>query len=64
MEVLRGRLAINPSLPREKVNIEKSEIHWKRRGMLGQIIYHHLVNTINPNSLRMFGETVENYFDD
>jgi len=59
MEVLCARPAINPSLPREKVNIAEWAMHWQRRGMLGQIIDHHLVNTINPNSLRKFGETAE-----
>lgn len=59
MEVLCARPAINPSLPREKVNIAEWAMHWQRRGMLVQIIDHHLVNTINTNSLRKFGETAE-----
>jgi serine/threonine protein kinase len=57
VEVLCARPAINPSLPRDKVNIAEWAMHWQSKGMLGQIIDHHLVNSINPNSLRKFGET-------
>ena len=35
------------------------EMHWKKRGMLDQIIDPHLVGTINHGSLRKFGETAE-----
>lgn len=59
IEVLCARPAINPSLPREKVNIAEWAMHWQSRGMLGEIIDPHLVNSINANSLRKFGETAE-----
>ena len=57
MELLCARPVIDPSLPRDKINLAEWEMHWKSRGMLDQIINRHLVKSINPNSLRMFGET-------
>eukprot|EP00252_Welwitschia_mirabilis_P021741 TRINITY_DN5668_c0_g1_i2.p1 TRINITY_DN5668_c0_g1~~TRINITY_DN5668_c0_g1_i2.p1 ORF type:complete len:623 (-),score=93.43 TRINITY_DN5668_c0_g1_i2:330-2198(-) len=59
MEVLCARPAINPSLPREQVNIAEWAMQWQRKGMLDQIIDHHLVGRINANSLRKYGETAE-----
>lgn len=59
MEVLCARPAINPSLPRDQVNIAEWAMHWQKRGMLDQIIDPHLVGTINHGSLRKFGETAE-----
>ncbi|XP_057855863.2 disease resistance protein RPV1 [Cryptomeria japonica] len=59
MEVLCARPAINLGLPREQISIAAWAMHWQKRGMLDQIIDPHLVGTINPESLRKFGETAE-----
>ncbi|GLT93113.1 hypothetical protein SLE2022_109180 [Rubroshorea leprosula] len=59
MEVLCARPAINPALPREKVNIAEWAVHWQKRGMLERIIDPHLLGSINLESLRKFGETAE-----
>eukprot|EP01018_Ginkgo_biloba_P038618 Gb_34862 [translate_table: standard] len=59
MEVLCARPAINPTLPREQVNIAEWAMHWQKRGMLERIIDAHLVGIINPESLKKFGESAE-----
>uniref|UniRef100_A0A0C9RQL7 TSA: Wollemia nobilis Ref_Wollemi_Transcript_1758_3719 transcribed RNA sequence n=1 Tax=Wollemia nobilis TaxID=56998 RepID=A0A0C9RQL7_9CONI len=59
IEVLCARPAINPTLPRDQVNIAEWAMHWQKRGMLDQIIDPHLIGSINANSLRKFGETAE-----
>ncbi|XVF23822.1 hypothetical protein REPUB_Repub13aG0072700 [Reevesia pubescens] len=51
--------AINPTLPREQVNIAEWAMHWQKRGLLERIIDPHLVGFINLDSLRKFGETAE-----
>ncbi|KAI5659865.1 hypothetical protein M9H77_28658 [Catharanthus roseus] len=59
LEVLCARPAINPSLPREQVNIAEWAMHWQKKGELRQIIDPHLVGSISMDSLRKFGETAE-----
>ena len=59
MEVLCARPAINPSLPREQVNIVEWAMNWKKRGQLEKIIDPHLVGSVNLESLLKFGETAE-----
>ncbi|KAL5711043.1 hypothetical protein ACHQM5_021542 [Ranunculus cassubicifolius] len=59
LEVLCARPAINPSLPREQVNIAEWAMHWQKRGHLERIIDPHLMNSVNLDSLRKFGETAE-----
>lgn len=59
MEVLCARPAINPSLPREQVNIAEWAMYWQKRGQLEKIIDPHLVGSVNLESLRKFGETAE-----
>ncbi|XP_043701118.1 receptor-like protein kinase THESEUS 1 [Telopea speciosissima] len=59
MEVLCARPAINPSLPREQVNIAEWAMHWQKKGHLNQIIDPHLVGYVKLESLRKFGETAE-----
>ncbi|CAI9092470.1 OLC1v1027710C1 [Oldenlandia corymbosa var. corymbosa] len=59
LEVLCARPAINPSLPREQVNIAEWAMHWQKKGQLHRIIDPHLVSSISMDSLRKFGETAE-----
>ena len=59
MEVLCARPAINPTLPREQVNIAEWAMNWQKKGRLEKIIDPHLIGSINLESLRKFGETAE-----
>ncbi|XP_016435020.1 receptor-like protein kinase THESEUS 1 [Nicotiana tabacum] len=59
MEVLCARSAINPSLPREQVNIAEWAMHWQKKGQLEQIIDPYLVGKVSIDSLRKYGETAE-----
>ncbi|KAH7388307.1 hypothetical protein KP509_16G069400 [Ceratopteris richardii] len=59
LEVLCARPAINPTLPREQVNMAEWAMHWQKKGMLDQIIDPYLVGKISKESLKKFGETAE-----
>ncbi|VFQ91444.1 unnamed protein product [Cuscuta campestris] len=58
-EVLCARPVIDPSLPRDKVNLAEWVMKWQKKGQLEQIIDPRLVGRIRPDSLRKFGETGE-----
>ncbi|KAK4763759.1 hypothetical protein SAY87_013197 [Trapa incisa] len=58
-EVLCARPAVDPSLPREMVNLAEWAMQWQKKGQLAQIIDPALAGKINANSLRKFGETAE-----
>ncbi|XP_052205988.1 receptor-like protein kinase HERK 1 isoform X2 [Diospyros lotus] len=56
-EVLCGRPVIDPSLPREMVNLIDWAMEWEKRGELERIIDPHLQGKIKPESLWKFWET-------
>ncbi|XP_010520290.1 PREDICTED: receptor-like protein kinase HERK 1 isoform X2 [Tarenaya hassleriana] len=58
-EVLCARPVIDPTLPREMVNLAEWGMKWKMKGQLEQIIDQALHGKIKPDSLRKFGETAE-----
>lgn len=59
MEVLCARPAINPTLPREQVNMAEWAIKFQKTGLLDQIVDAKLQGSISPDSLKKFGDTVE-----
>ncbi|KAF3790957.1 Receptor-like protein kinase THESEUS 1 [Nymphaea thermarum] len=59
MEVLCARPAINPALPRDQVNIAEWSMYWQRKGQIEHIIDPRLKGSVDPSSLRKFGETAE-----
>lgn len=58
-EVLCARPVIDPSLPREMVNLAEWSMKWQKRGELARIVDPNLEGKIRPDSLRKFGETAE-----
>lgn len=58
-EVLCARPVIDPSLPREKVNLGEWAMKFQTSGNLEQIVDPKLSGTVRPDSLRKFGETAE-----
>ncbi|XP_050207937.1 receptor-like protein kinase HERK 1 [Mercurialis annua] len=58
-EVLCARPVIDPTLPREMVNLAEWAMKWQKKGQLDQIIDSTLAGKIRADSLRKFGETAE-----
>nr|XP_029123905.1 receptor-like protein kinase HERK 1 isoform X1 [Elaeis guineensis] len=59
LEVLCARPVIDPTLPREMVNLAEWAMKWQKRGELKQIVDTRIAGTVRSDSLRKFGETVE-----
>ncbi|KAK7263203.1 hypothetical protein RJT34_30790 [Clitoria ternatea] len=64
LEVLCARPVIDPSLPREMVNLPEWGMFCKSKGMLEDIIDPSIKGKIDHNSLRKFSETVEKCLQD
>ncbi|CAA0823151.1 Probable receptor-like protein kinase [Striga hermonthica] len=58
-EVLCARPVIDPSLPREMVNLAEWAMKWQKKGQLERIVDPNLAGKVKPDSLRKFGETAE-----
>ncbi|KAG6517154.1 hypothetical protein ZIOFF_020534 [Zingiber officinale] len=58
-EVLCGRAALNPALPRDQVNLAEWAMQWHRRGQLEKIVDPHIASTISPASLKKYVESAE-----
>ncbi|CAN7140338.1 unnamed protein product [Brassica rapa subsp. narinosa] len=58
-EVLCARPVIDPTLPREMVNLAEWAMKWQKKGQLEHVIDQSLRGEIVPDSLRKFGETGE-----
>uniref|UniRef100_A0A0D9WD50 Protein kinase domain-containing protein n=1 Tax=Leersia perrieri TaxID=77586 RepID=A0A0D9WD50_9ORYZ len=59
LEVICARPVIDPTLPRDMINLAEWAVKWQKRGELDQIVDKRIVGTIRPESLRKYGETVE-----
>ncbi|XP_009335927.2 probable receptor-like protein kinase At5g59700 [Pyrus x bretschneideri] len=57
-EVLCGRPVIDPSLPREKVNLVEWAMKLHNKGQLEEIVDPCLAGQVKPESLRKFGEII------
>ncbi|KAK8471489.1 hypothetical protein PHAVU_003G239300 [Phaseolus vulgaris] len=59
LEVLCARAAIDPSLPRDQINLAEWGLLCKNKGTLQEIIDPSIKDQIDQNSLRKFSETIE-----
>ncbi|XP_074567989.1 receptor-like protein kinase HERK 1 [Curcuma longa] len=59
LEVLCARPVIDPTLPREMVNLAEMGMKWHKRGELEHIVDSCIAGSIRPESLKKFGETIE-----
>ncbi|KAL5733365.1 hypothetical protein ACOSP7_032704 [Xanthoceras sorbifolium] len=58
-EILCGRPVIDPSLPREKVNLVEWAMKSQKRGRLEDIVDPNIIDQIKPESLTKFREITE-----
>ncbi|XP_042441494.1 receptor-like protein kinase HERK 1 isoform X1 [Zingiber officinale] len=59
LEVLCARPVIDPTLPREMVNLADWGMKWQTRGELEHIVDSRIIGSIRPESLKKFGVTIE-----
>ncbi|CAN6340732.1 unnamed protein product [Urochloa humidicola] len=59
LEVICARPVIDPTLPRDMINLAEWAMKWQKRGELDQIVDQRIAGTVRPEALRKFGETVE-----
>uniref|UniRef100_A0A7N0TDY4 Protein kinase domain-containing protein n=2 Tax=Kalanchoe fedtschenkoi TaxID=63787 RepID=A0A7N0TDY4_KALFE len=57
LEVVCAREALNNALPKEEINLAEWGMSWHKKGQLERIIDPVLAGKIDPNSLRVFGDT-------
>lgn len=58
-EVVCARAVINPSLPKDQINLAEWAMRWQRQRSLETIIDPHLKGNYAPESLKKFGEIAE-----
>ena len=59
MEVMCARPAIDPSLPREQVNVAEWAMEWQRKGQLVKVMDQNLIGDLRTDSLKVYGKTAE-----
>ncbi|KAK9038731.1 hypothetical protein V6N11_023587 [Hibiscus sabdariffa] len=59
LEVLCARAVVDPTLPRDQVNLAEWGMLCKKKGLLEQILDPSIKPQINPNSLRKFADIAE-----
>ncbi|XP_038892540.1 probable receptor-like protein kinase At5g24010 [Benincasa hispida] len=64
LEVLCARPALNPTLPREQINLAEWGLRCKKMELLEEIIDPKLEGQIDPNSLRKYSDTIEKCLQD
>ncbi|CAJ1942917.1 unnamed protein product [Sphenostylis stenocarpa] len=64
LEVLCARAVIDPSLPRDQINLAEWGLLCKNKGTLQEIIDPSIKDQIDQNSLRKFSETIEKCLQD
>ncbi|RLN33095.1 putative receptor-like protein kinase [Panicum miliaceum] len=58
-EVLCARPVINPTLPRDQINLPEWALKWKRQNLLETVIDPRLDGNYTPESVRQFSEIAE-----
>ncbi|KAF3789730.1 putative receptor-like protein kinase [Nymphaea thermarum] len=58
-EVVCARPVINPTLPKEQINLAEWAIHCQRQGLLEQIVDPRLKGKFRPESLKKYAEIAE-----
>lgn len=59
LEILSGRPVIDPSQPRETVNLVEWAGKWLSQGKLEKLVDSYLAEEIKPESLKIYGEIAE-----